>query len=390
MLQKTQPPVLFYLVTEDWYFLSHRLPMAMAARDAGYSVHVATNVNKHGAEIEALGFRLHRLSWQRGSLNPRRLLSIIREIRYLYRKYSPDIVHHVALQPTIIGSVAAWRMPFIRVNALAGLGYGFSSRSLKARILRPALTFLLRILLRGPRAVVLVQNPDDRMVVLHLGVVADRVSVIPGSGVDVHKFQPQPEPAGAVTVAFVGRLLVDKGIRTLIAAHKLLRESGEIIELIIAGDRDPGNPASVSTAEIEDWKDNDAIQVLGNVSEIEKVWACSHIAVLPSWREGLPKSLLEAAACGRPIIATDVPGCREIARQNINALLVPVENPRALAAAIRRLAHDSELRRQLGAAGRQLAEREFSNARIGQEIVALYDRLVRRQGVLLPAPTQQA
>jgi glycosyltransferase involved in cell wall biosynthesis len=364
--------------------------MAMAARDAGYSVHVATNVNKHGAEIEALGFRLHRLSWQRGSLNPRRLLSIIREIRYLYRKYSPDIVHHVALQPTIIGSVAAWRMPFIRVNALAGLGYGFSSRSLKARILRPALTFLLRILLRGPRAVVLVQNPDDRMVVLHLGVVADRVSVIPGSGVDVHKFQPQPEPAGAVTVAFVGRLLVDKGIRTLIAAHKLLRENGEIIELIIAGDRDPGNPASVSTAEIEDWKDNDAIQVLGNVSEIEKVWARSHIAVLPSWREGLPKSLLEAAACGRPIVATDVPGCREIARQNINALLVPVENPRALAAAIRRLAHDSELRRRLGAAGRQLAEREFSNARIGQEIVALYDRLVRRQGVLLPAPTQQA
>lgn len=371
-------PVLVYLVTEDWYFLSHRLPMAIAARDAGYVVHVITNVNEGGTEIEALGFKLHHLPWRRGSLNPLPLIVRILRVRALYRRLRPDIVHHVALEPSIVGSAAALGLPIVRLNAFAGLGYAFSSKTIKARIVAAGLGLLLKFLLRRPSAAVLVQNPDDRGEALRLGISAHRVFLIPGSGVDSDLLRPCPEPEGPVTVTFVGRLLDDKGVRTLVAAHGLLRRRGVRVRLVIAGDRDPANPASMSLQEIERWKGEPDISVLGHVTDIGKLWAQAHIAVLPSRREGLPKSLLEAAACGRPIVASDVPGCREIARPGINALLVPPDDPPALADAIARLAQDGGLRRQFGAAGRELVETEFASARIGRAIVALYDKLLGR------------
>jgi glycosyltransferase involved in cell wall biosynthesis len=368
-------PVLAYLVTEDWYFVSHRLPMARAARDAGFEVHVLTNVAAHGPAIEADGFIVHPLPWKRGSLNPLDLWTIIRAVRRVYRALSPDLVHHVALQPAIIGSLAAFGMPFARLNALAGLGFAFTSRTLKARFIGAALSFLLRMLLKGARAMVLVQNPDDSAAVLNMGISEAKVALIPGSGVDTDHLQPLPEPAGPVTAAFVGRLLDDKGVRPLVAAERLLRERGTPVRLLLAGEADPANPASIPPQEIASWKGN-GIGVLGQVSDIRQVWREAHIAVLPSRREGLPKSLLEAAACGRPIVATDVPGCREIAREGVNALLVPPDDPAALAEAIGRLAADPALRARFGAAGRALAENEFSARKIGGEIVALYRRLL--------------
>jgi glycosyltransferase involved in cell wall biosynthesis len=372
-------PVLLYLVTEDWYFLSHRLPMALAAHRAGYDVHVATHLNGRGAEIERHGFTLHPLAWRRGSLNPFDLVSIIRQVRALYRRVKPDLVHHVALQPSIIGSLAAVGEPFVRLNALAGLGFGFTSRSLKATLMRPVLTMLLRALLGDRRAAVLVQNPDDGAAVEALGIPKDRIFLVSGSGVDAEKLQPLPEPDGPVTAAFVGRLLDDKGIRTLIAAHDLLAAQGSPVRLLVAGDPDPANPASIPQAEIEQWKSKSGVEILGHVAGIDAVWQRAHIAVLPSRREGLPKSLLEAAACGRAIVATDVPGCREIARDGVNAILVPPDDAIALAGAIRRLAEDPALRREFGAAGRRMIEAEFSSETIGAQTVALYDRLLGRQ-----------
>jgi glycosyltransferase involved in cell wall biosynthesis len=364
-----------YLVTEDWYFLSHRLPMALAAKGAGYDVHVATHVNRNAAEIERHGFQLHSLSWRRGSLNPLRLLSVVRDIRGIYRQYSPDIVHHVALQPAIIGSLAAIGLPIARLNALAGLGYGFTSKNMKARIIRPALTLLLRTLLKGKMAAVLVQNPDDRAKVAALGVDPERVFLIPGSGVDIDALHPLVEPDGPITVAYIGRLLDDKGLRTLVAAHDILTRRGERIRLLIGGETDPANPASIPSAEIDGWKQRPGVEAPGHIEDIAKFWASAHIAVLPSRREGLPKSLLEAAACARPIVATDVPGCREIARHGVNALLVPPDNAQALADAIAILAKDKNLRRKFGEAGRRLVENEYSAERIGADIVALYGRL---------------
>ena len=365
-----------YLVTEDWYFLSHRLPMALAALHAGYDVHVATRVTRDGAKIAQYGFTLHALSWERGSLNPMRLLSVIRDIRAIYRKYAPDIVHHVALQPAIVGSLAAIGLPMVRLNALAGLGYGFTSTSLKARVLRRALSMFLRALLKGEKAAVLVQNPDDRAKVSALGVDCARIFLIPGSGVDVDVLRPLPEPEGPITMGFIGRLLDDKGIRTLIAAHEILMRRGEAISLLVGGDADPANPASIPAAEIESWKKRPGVRVLGHVSNLLKFWESAHIAVLPSRREGLPKSLLEAAACARPIVATDVPGCREIARDGVTALLVPPDDAQALADAIFLLAKDKRLRATFGEAGRRLVEKEYSAERIGADIVALYGHLV--------------
>jgi glycosyltransferase involved in cell wall biosynthesis len=380
-------PVLVYLVTEDWYFVSHRLPMALAAQRAGYQVHVATRVKAHGAAIEANGFTLHPLDWQRGSTNPLNVLSIIRQVRDLYRRLKPDLAHHVALQPAIVGSLAAAGLPLVRLNALAGLGFVFTSRNLNAALMRPVLTTLARVLFNNPLSAVLVQNPDDRDAVRALGVAPERVHLIPGSGVDTDLMKPLPEPDGEVTAAFVGRLLDDKGVRPLIEAHALMTKKGEKVRLLIAGDRDPANPASMPAEEVEDWRRRPGLELLGQVSGIEKVWQRAHIAVLPSRREGLPKSLLEAAAFGRPIVATDVPGCREIARHDVNAFLVPPDDPVALADAIVVLARDKALRLRLGAAGRAMAEAEFSSARIGADIVALYDSLTRPRPALLRGAT---
>ncbi|HWV40177.1 glycosyltransferase family 4 protein [Pseudorhodoplanes sp.] len=379
-------PTLVFLVTEDYYFLSHRLPMALAAQRAGYDVHVATRVGSRGEEIAAHGFKLHSLDWKRGSTNPRHLWSIVRQVRALYRSLKPDLVHHVALQPAVIGSVAAAGLPMKRLNAFAGLGFAFTSRSPKARIMRPILTALLRWLMGAPGASALVQNPDDRRALEAIGVAPDRITLIPGSGVDADKLRPLPEPDGIVTAAFAGRLLDDKGIRALVAAHELMRARGKTIRLLIAGDRDPANPASIPPKEVQRWKGLPDVEVLGHVNDINAIWARAHVAVLPSRREGLPKSLLEAAACGRPIVATDVPGCREIARHEVNALLVAVDAPDPLAGALTLLADDRTLRERFGAAGRKMVEDEFSSARVGIQIVALYDRLLGRGSGLLPEP----
>lgn len=357
--------------------MSHRLPMARAAKSAGFEVHVATRVADHAAAIKREGFILHRLAWRRGSLDPLHLLSAVREVRGLYRCVRPSLTHHVALVPTIVGSMAALGLPIVCLNALAGLGYAFTSRTPKARFIRFILERLLRWLLGRKRATVLVQNPDDRAAMQSLGVSSDKIVVIPGSGVDTNTLTPLPQPPPPVTVGFVGRLLTDKGLPTLIAAHELLTRRGQSIEILIAGDPDPANPASIPETTIREWKQRPHVTFLGHVDDVRTLWAKAHIAVLPSLREGLPLSLLEAAACGRPIVATDVPGCREIARPGVNALVVPPQDATALAAALERLAGDPELRRRFGAASRVLVEQEFSSKRIGDEIATLYQRLLR-------------
>jgi len=384
---------LLYLVSEDWYFLSHRLPMARAARDAGYEVHVATRVVSGGDAIEAEGFRLHPLNWRRGSTNPLAFLRAIAAARRVYRTLAPDIAHQIALWPAIIGSLAAMGTPGIRLSALAGLGFAFTSDSAKARAVRTVLRPLLRLLLGTSRSAVLVQNPDDHALMASLGISTAQIFLIPGSGVDSEALQSLPEPNGPLTIAYVGRLLADKGLRDLARAHGLLVRRGVNVRLLIAGDADPANPASIPPEEIEAWRRHEGIELLGHVTDIRRVWAEAHIAVLPSRREGLPKSLLEAAACGRPIVATDVPGCREIARAGINALLVPPDDAEALAGAIEQLAADPELRARFGRAGRQLVEDTFSSEQIGRDVVALYDQLLRQtprhQSTTEPSSTAQ-
>jgi len=365
-----------YLVTEDWYFISHRLPMARAARAAGFEVHVATRVDRDGKRIEAEGFRLHPVSWRRGSLDPRDLARVVREVRGLYRKLKPDIAHHVALPAAVVGSLAALGLPVACLNAITGLGTIFISDASLHRMVRRALRPALRGLFSRQRSAVLVQNRDDEALIASLGVDRRQIALIPGSGVDITEMTPAPEPVGPIAMAFVGRLVESKGIRTLVAAHARLLERGRDIHLLIAGIPDPANPTSIPPQEIENWRLQRNLTYLGFVEDIPALWKRAHIAVLPSHREGLPLSLIQAAACGRPLIATDVPGCRAIAHPNLNALLVPRDDVEALADAIDRVAADGALRRAFGAASRQLAEQEFSGERIGAQLVALYQQLL--------------
>lgn len=370
-------PRLLYVVTEDWYFLSHRLPMARAARAAGYEVHVACNVGSGGDAIAREGFVLHPVQFARGRFAPFAQAATIRALRAVHRSVDPELVHHVALQTSILGSIAALGSSAKCVNAITGFGYAFASTAAKAKLAKTLLRPLIRWLLNRPNNVALVQNPDDRAMLEALGIAAQRIVVIPGSGIEIAALPPLPEPGPPMATAFVGRLLDDKGIRVLVAAHRLLRQRQIHLTLLIAGKPDPANPASIPQDEAEAWNAEPGIAWLGHVDDIAAVWARAHIAVLPArGGEGLPKSLLEAAACGRPMIATDVPGCREIAIAGKTALVVPADDAAALAAAIETLAAAPDLRVRLGRAARALVEERFAADKIGAAVVALYDRLV--------------
>ena len=378
----TAPRRLLYVANEDYAFLMHRLPMARAARDAGYEVHVATNVNAGASAIAAERFILHSIPFQRGGLSPSAALPTVRAIRAVETAVKPAVVHHSGLQASVLGSLAALGSSIPVVNAITGLGYVFTSTTLRSRVMKQAMVWLLPRLMNRSSSFVLVQNPDDRDALSALGVRPEKIALIPGSGVDTDRFQPLPEPDGPISFGFAGRLLTDKGIRALVAAHRLLHAEGHDFNLLIAGSPDPANPASVSPDEIELWRREAGITLLGQIKDITGLWQRCHIAVLPSHREGLPVSLLEAAACGRPLVSTDAPGCREIAIDGQTGLAVPIENPVALADAMKQLAQSPDLRARYGKAARQLVEDKLSARIIGRSVVALYDRLTSGAPVL--------
>jgi glycosyltransferase involved in cell wall biosynthesis len=333
-------------------------------------------VGEDADEIEEEGFVLHPVRFARGRLSPFSAMGTVLALRKLYRAVDPAIVHHVAMQPTILGIVASFGRKFATVYGITGLGYAFMADTGPAKSLRRGIRVLLRFGLNRRRAIGLVQNPDDREVLAELGVKADHIALIPGSGIDADRFRPIPEPDGPVTVAYVGRMLDDKGVRTLIAAHRMLRGSNISCALLLAGTPDPANPASIPQTEVAGWGREQGVTWLGQVADIATVWRRAHIAVLPSRREGLPKSLLEAAACGRPLVATDVPGCREIVLHEKTGLLVPVDDPQALAAAILRLVRSSQQRIRFGVAARRLVDERFAADLVGKATVALYQRLL--------------
>ena len=370
----TSPRVLF-LVTDDRYFISHRLPMARAAKAAGYEVHVATHVSRFEADIKAEGFILHPLSWVKTGQTPFTLARDVLIIRRLYRTVRPDIVNHVALKSVILGMLAALGMRMAKVNIITGLGSGFIGRDIKGRLLKSVLVAALRLLLNGKRTVSVVQNSDDRATLIAIGINPETVNLILGSGIDIDNSALLAEPSGPITVGITSRMLDDKGIRPLVTAQSMLQARGLDIRLLLAGEPDPTNRSTLTDADMKAFAAMPGIEWLGHIDDVKTVWERAHIAALPSRREGLPKSLLEAAAFGRPIIATDVPGCREVARAGENALLVPVDDANALASAIETLAKNPELRKNFGSSGRRSVEASFSSAAIGAQIVDIYAKL---------------
>lgn len=381
-------PRLLYLVTEDWYFCSHRLPMARAARDAGFRVAVATRCADHAAMIRDEGFELYPLRWRRRALDPLSATRDIAEIAALYAELAPDLVHHVALKPVVYGSIAAGVSSHLHgsaglmgprvVNALTGLGFAFGSRGRAAaaigRIARPT----LRRLLRRRGSVVVVQNQSDAQRLDAEGLVEPAaIRLVRGSGVDLRRFAALPDPPQPFTIGFVGRMLADKGVPTLLDAHAILRARGLPIDLELAGAPDRENPTSLDEHELRARTSVPGVRWLHHVADVREVWRRCHVAVLPSRHEGLPLALLEAAACGRALVASDVSGCRELATHEDNALLVPPDDAIALADAIARLFCDRALRLRLAARSRaRVIESGMGEEAIGAQMVAIYRELM--------------
>ena len=365
-------PKLLFLVTEDWYFCSHRLPVARAARDAGFAVAVATRVRDHGEQIRAEGFALNPLRWKRRGDGLFGHLRALGEIVLLYRRERPDIVYHVALKPVLFGGLAA-RLLFFRrpavVSAVMGLGIEFtgSGAGWKRRALGWALRFA------SGRGRIIVQNPENRGALAGFGIDPRRISLIPGSGVDTEQFMGLPEPTETpLAAALVSRMLRSKGVLDAVAVVRKLRAEGQAVELILAGAADPDSRDSLSDAELAALAAEPGIDWLGYVGDVRAVWARAAIALLPSsYGEGVPKALLEAASCGRPIVASDMPGCREIVVPGETGLLVPAGDVAALAEAIAALAADAALRRRMGEAGRRRVVAGFAEGGIAQQTVAL-------------------
>jgi glycosyltransferase involved in cell wall biosynthesis len=362
---------LLFFVTEDYYFVSHRLSLAMAAKAEGYDVCVATRVRECGDIIRRAGVRLVPFENARSGLNPlTELLTLLRLVR-LYRRERPDLVHHVAMKPVLYGSVAARfsGRPAV-VNAIAGLGWMFISRSGGARWLtRPVRLAFKWALSTG---IAIVQNPDDARLLVEVGVPKSRMRRVPGAGVDLGVFAPRAELAGPPIVLLAARLLWDKGVGEFVSAARLLRQRGVSARFVLAGEPDPMNPASIVNGDLSRWVEDGVVEHLGWVSNMPDLLAQCHLVCLPSYREGLPKSLIEAAAAGKAIITTDVPGCREVVRHGHNGLLVQPRDARDLADALQRLVENPDLRRQMGARSRVRAEQEFGLDAVIQQTLALY------------------
>jgi glycosyltransferase involved in cell wall biosynthesis len=366
---------LIYVTSEDWFFCSHFLERALAARDAGYEVLVMTRERAHGETIRAAGIRLLPVNFSRRSINPvNELMSLLR-IYLAYRRERPDVLHHVAAKAIFYGSVAALFLSrkLAIVNAPIGMGYVFSSREWLAQLLRPLIRLGYRFLLNPRRSRVIFENPDDAAYFVKNGIVhpADTV-VIRGAGIDVRKFQPENSRAGPPVVALVARMLRDKGICEFVEAAHQLHEAGVAARFVLVGDPDPENPTSIPLEQLRSWHGQKGVEWWGWRENMISTWHQVDIACLPSYREGLPKALLEAAACGLPIVTTDAVGCREVVRHGDNGLLVPVGDAQALANSLCILISDADLRKRMGKRSRARAEHEFSSERVIGETLEIY------------------
>jgi len=374
--------LLLFVGNEGWYFLSHRLPLAVAARAAGFRVAVACPDSEVSARFAELGLEYHPIPLSRKGMNPleeaRDCLALIR----LFARLRPDLVHLVAVKACLLGGLAARivRVPAV-VSAFTGLGFLFSAGDPASRGRRRLARALFRYALGHPGQRVIFQNSADLDQLVKLGLVRpDRALLIRGSGVDMGQFRVAPEPEGPVRVVLAARMLRDKGVLDFIEAARILRAQGAAVRCVLVGDPDPGNPTAIAPEILAAADAEGLVQWTGFQKDIARVFAEAHLACLPSYHEGVPKVLIEAAASGRAIVATDIPGCREIVEHGRTGLLVPVRDPPALARAIRALAEDAPGRRLMGERGRALAEQGFALDLVIRATLAAYAQVLGRGG----------
>ncbi len=373
------------VANQDWFFLSHRLPLAHAIRTAGAEVVVVAGDSGKASAIRAEGFEFVAMPISRKGVNPVRELHTLRFLRRTYRRLQPDLVHHVTIKPVLYGSIASQLVGGMAVvNAISGLGYVFASSDVRAKALRPLIRVIYRLALSDPRSRTLFQNPDDLNDFVRMGLVRSSQAVlIRGSGVNCATFHPTPEPAGRPLVVLASRMLWDKGVKEFVEAARLIRAEDESPRFVLAGTPDFGNPGAIAVTQMQTWSSEGAVEWWGHRSDMPAVLAQSSVVVLPTmYGEGVPKILLEAAAAGRPIVATDVRGCREIVRPGINGMLVAPGNGTELANAIRVLLESRDLRERFGRAGREIAVAEFAEETVVRRTLDVYRDLLGASALL--------
>jgi glycosyltransferase involved in cell wall biosynthesis len=369
---------LLFVVNDTAFFLSHRLPVALAAQKAGYEVDLAALDDGGLDQIRAHGITYHPVVIDRTGISPLRDFGLLCQLLRLIRGLRPTIMHTVTIKPVLYGGIAArlLKVPSL-VSAVSGLGVVFVGGDPKSSSVRWAARLLYRLALGHKNSRAVFQNPDDLRYMVDAGLVAsERTVLIRGSGVDTSVFQPSPPPPGPPIVIMPARLLWPKGVGEFVEAARLLHQSGVSVRMALVGAPVTHHPTSVTRSEIEAWVDQGWVEWWGHRSNMVQVYERSHIVCLPSYYgEGVPRVLIEAAACGRPIVTTDSPGCREVVEHGDNGLLVPPRSPKALADALRRLAQAPELRIEMGRRGRERAVADFSIEHVVAATLAVYQRL---------------
>ena len=366
----------------DWYLYNFRLALAEHLREHGAHVILVSPNGAYGEKLRALGFEWCEFDFERKGTNPFDELRTLNRLTRLYEAVVPDLVHHFTIKCVLYGGIAARRLGIPTVSAVTGMGHVFTTHTMKNAILRPLVSAAYRYALK--RSQVIFQNPDDRTDFLLRGLVTTpQANLIRGSGVNVTRFRTKPSTVITerlrTRIVFVGRLLREKGVAEFVEAARIVRTLHPDIRFQIAGEPDEGNPSSISFSQIRKWVNEGNVEWLGHCPEILAVLWDSDICVLASYREGTPRSLLEAAACGLPLVATDVPGCREICRDGVNGILVPPRDAKAVAVAIVRLIDDPALCHAMGLRSREIAVAEFSEEKVIAETVKVYQAAQRSQ-----------
>jgi len=371
-------PTLLFVVNVDWFFLSHRLPIALEAMRQGYQVHIATGLTDKQGELQRNGLVVHPLALDRSSAGLGNAWRTMVQLWRIFRAVRPDLVHLVTIKPVLLGGLVARLagVPAV-VAAVSGLGFVFVAKGVKASARRWLVGGLYRLALGHHNLKVIFQNPDDRASLARLAHLPRRkVAMIRGSGVDLTQYGVMPTPPGMPVVVLAARLLADKGVLEFVQAARLLRQRGCNARFVLVGTVDTANPTSFTDADVTAWVHDGVVEWWGHRADMPQVLAATQLVVLPSYREGLPKILIEAAACGRAVVTTDVPGCRDAIDPGITGVLVPVRDAAALANAMETLI-DNPLRCQaMGDAGRALAEKAFDVRQVVAAHLQIYQELI--------------
>jgi len=372
--------LLLFIVNVDWFFISHRLPIALKALEDGYEVHLLCAITDQAEYLASLGLIVHPFSFSRSGKNIFNELSCFFKLYQKIKSIKPDLVHLVTIKPVLYGGIIARiiHVPAV-VSAISGLGFLFVERKgVKARLLRNMVFFLYRLAMSHPNQRVIFQNSTDmNALVVAGGVQKEKSRMIRGSGVDLQGYPMLAEPKGIPIIIMASRLLKDKGVHEFVGTAKNIKSKGVKVRFQLVGEPDYGNPESVTNEELQSWQAEGVVECLGYRSDIAELFSRAHIVVLPSYYgEGLPKVLIEAAACGRAVITTEMPGCRDAIEPNVTGVIVPVRDTFTLGQEIERLMGDDALRQRMGRAGRDLAKREFSIEKVVTAHFGIYQELL--------------